>query len=95
MCLVLVIYVSGDQGHSKMIQMNEYWRMEMWYEIPAGFLIQPLSCVRGDGIYVTVPYIRPLIYSFTAPEIVWGIWGLYLIGLMCACSKPQYHLDSK
>ena len=49
------MYVSGEQGHSKIIQMNESWRMEMWYEIPAGFLIQPLSCVKGDGIYVTVP----------------------------------------
>lgn len=52
------MYVSGEQGHSKIIQMNESWRMEMWYEIPAGFLIQPLSCVKGDGIYVLCLYIR-------------------------------------
>jgi len=47
--------------------------MEMWYEIPVGFLIHSPLHFGRDGIDVTEPYVRPLIFCVTVPEIVWGL----------------------
>lgn len=85
MCLVPVAHVClWEQVHSWLLPLNENWRMETGYEIPAGFWIQPPPRVKGDGIYITVPYVRLPKFSFTAPEIMRGMWGFCLIGLMCA-----------
>lgn len=86
MCLIPVIYVWGEQGHNtwyRWIQKNG----TMWNSY------RTLCCVRGNGIYVILPYIKSLIYNFIALEIVQGTWDFCVVGSVHW--RGKYWLESK